>query len=40
MNDQLIALLLSILGMAIPAAVFAYAVRRNNKKDIAKNTKR
>lgn len=33
MNEQLIALLLAVLGLAIPAAVFAYAVRRRSKKD-------
>jgi pilus assembly protein TadC len=40
MQEQLIALLLSVLGLAIPAAVFAYAVRRRNKKDEAGNAKR
>lgn len=33
MTEQLIALFLSVLGMAIPAAAFAYAVRRRSKKD-------
>lgn len=39
MKEQLIALLLAILGLAIPAAVFAYVVRRRSKSE-ASNTKR
>lgn len=39
MMEQLIALVLSILGLAIPAAILAYAIRRRSKKE-ARNTGR
>lgn len=40
MQEQLIALLLAVVGLAIPAAAFAYAVRRRNKKGEAENANR
>lgn len=36
MKYELIALVLAVLGLAIPAAVFAYAVRRRTKKKSGK----
>lgn len=39
MKEQLIALLLAVIGLAIPAAVFAYAVRRRDKREASKEKK-
>lgn len=39
MKEQLIALLLAVVGLAIPAAVFAYAVRRRQKREVSKEKK-
>lgn len=35
MAEQQIALFLAVLGLAIPAAMFAYAVRRRSKKEVS-----
>lgn len=37
MDEQLTALLLAFLGLAIPAAVLAYAIRRRGKKEAGKD---
>lgn len=36
MKEQLIALFLAVVGLAIPAAVFAYVVRRRDKREASK----